>query len=179
MPTDRDNTVADVAELSAGEHVHAHGADTRGHQVTRAGYLLVAPERKTGQHDNRTEEGWLVHVGAREATPERSNRIMLYPGKGRIARTPEPDMSRWRRTPLTETGASARTRNLQIVFGGKALRGSAEPTEETIVDVTYNTEGLYNLSRPDTNGRVHFECRLATSIWWAPVQAANAHEVDA
>ncbi|MEW1760549.1 hypothetical protein AB0393_29055 [Streptomyces cyaneofuscatus] len=176
MPTDLDDTVA--ADLSAGEHVHAHGVDTRGHQVTRAGYLLAPPERKAGQRDNGTEEGWLVHVGARDAAPERSNRIMLYPDDGRIARTPEPDMSRWRKTPLTETGASARTTNLQIVFGGKALRGAVEPTEETLVDVTYNTEGLYNLSRPDTNGLVHFECRLGTNIWWAPVQAANPDEAD-
>ncbi|MER0477344.1 hypothetical protein ABR737_03020 [Streptomyces sp. Edi2] len=168
-----------VAALSGDEHVLATGVDTRGHQVTRAGYLLAAPQRKTGQHDNGSEEGWLVHVGAREAVPERSNRVMLYPGNGRIARTSEPDMSRWRKTPLTQTGASARTRNLQIVFGGKALRGSVEPTEETLVDVTYNTEGLYILSIPDTGGTTHFQCRLGTTIWWAPVPTANSQETGA
>ncbi|GGU37657.1 hypothetical protein [Streptomyces violascens] len=168
-----------LAALSVGEHVHAHGADTRGHQVTRAGYLLAAPQRKTGRHDNEAKEGWLVHVGAREDALINSNRVMLYPGTGHITRTPEPDMSRWRKTPLTETGASARTRNLQIVFGGKALRGAAEPTEETIVDVTYNTEGLYNLSRPDTNGLVHFQCRLGATIWWAPLPTAPSREARA
>ncbi|MCX4826732.1 hypothetical protein OG883_44630 [Streptomyces sp. NBC_01142] len=167
-----------VATLSAGEHVHATGVDTRGHQVTRAGYLLAAPEPKTGQHDNGSGEGWLVHVGAREAAPERSNWVMLYPGNGEIARTPELDMSRWRKTPLTETGASARTRNLQIVFGGKALRGAVEPTEETLVDVSYNTEGLYNLSLPDTGGATHFQCRLGTTIWWAPASATPSAETD-
>ncbi|MBZ3908501.1 MULTISPECIES: hypothetical protein [Streptomyces] len=165
-----------VASLSVGDHVLATGADTRGHQVTRAGYLLAAPQRKTGQHGSGTQEGWLVYVGALEAVPERSNWVMLYPGTGHIARTPEPDMSQWRKTPLAETGASARSRNLRIMFGGKALRGAAEPTEETLVDVIYNTEGLYDLSIPDAGGRTHFQCRRGTVIWWAPLPAAKREE---
>ncbi|MFD7555828.1 hypothetical protein ACFV9E_14995 [Streptomyces sp. NPDC059835] len=169
MPTDLEATVAD---LGAGDHVHAHGADSRGVDTPRAGYLLAPPRPETGQRSSGRAEGWLVYIGKRGDAPALSNRLMIYPDTGRIAHTPEQDLSLWRATTLRETGASARTTNLRIRFGGPATRSAVEPTQDTIVCVTYNTEGWYSLDAADDSRTQVFECRLGAKIWWAPLPDA-------
>ncbi|MYZ35029.1 MULTISPECIES: hypothetical protein [unclassified Streptomyces] len=161
-----------VAALSAGDHVHAHGTDSRGVDTARAGYLLAAPRPETGQRNSGQAEGWLVYVGKRGDAPALSNRLMLYPDTGRIAHTSEQDLSLWRATTLRETGASSRTKNLRIRFGGQATRSAVEPTQDTTVCVTYNTEGWYSLDATDDGCTQVFECRLGTKIWWAPLPDA-------
>ncbi|MFJ2218249.1 hypothetical protein ACIQVO_38640 [Streptomyces sp. NPDC101062] len=163
---------ATVAALNVGDHVHAHGTDSRGVDAPRAGYLLAAPRPETGQRNTGQAEGWLVHVGKRVDAPALSNRLMLYPDTGCIAHTPEQDLSLWRATTLRETGASSRTTNLRIRFGGQATRSTVEPTQDTTVCVTYNTEGLYSLNATDDSCTQVFECRLGTKIWWAPLPDA-------
>ncbi|MER0476872.1 hypothetical protein ABR737_00630 [Streptomyces sp. Edi2] len=163
-----------VAALNAGDHVHALGADSRGVGTPRAGYLLAAPHLETGQRNSGRAEGWLVYIGKRGDAPALSNRLMLYPDTGRIAHTPEQDLTLWRATTLRETGASARTTNLRIRFGGQATRSAIEPTQDTTVCVTYNTDGWYSLDTTDDSCTQVFECRLATKIWWAPLPDAPA-----
>ncbi|MFI1312439.1 hypothetical protein ACH4TS_20195 [Streptomyces albidoflavus] len=171
MHTDLDTT---VRALNAGNHVHAHGTDSRGVDTLRAGYLLAAPRPESGQRTSGRAEGWLVYIGKRGDAPALSNRLMIYPDTGRIAHTPEQDLTLWRATTLRETGASARTTNLRIRFGGPATRSAVEPTQDTTVCVTYNTEGLYSLDATDDSGAQVFECRLGTKIWWAPLPDASA-----
>lgn len=161
-----------VVALKAGDHVHARGTDSRGVETPRAGYLLAEPRPETGQRLSGRDEGWLVYIGKRGDAPALSNRLMLYPDTGRIAHTPEQDLSLWRATALRETGASARTKNLRIRFGGPATRSAVEPTQDTTVCVTYNTEGWYSLETTDDSGTQVFECRLGTKIWWAPLPDA-------
>ncbi|WP_217231366.1 hypothetical protein [Streptomyces anulatus] len=161
-----------VAALNDGDHVHAHGTDSRGVDTPRAGYLLASPRPETGQRHSGRDEGWLVFIGKRGDTPALSNRLMLYPDTGRIARTPEQDLSLWRATTLRETGASARTKNLRIRFGGPATRSAVEPTQDTTVRVTYNTEGWYSLDTADDSSTQVFECRIGTKVWWAPLPDA-------
>ncbi|TLQ39402.1 hypothetical protein [Streptomyces marianii] len=168
------NLETNVAALNAGDHVHAHGTDSRGVDTARAGYLLAAPRPETGQRHSGREEGWLVYIGKRDDAPALSNRLMLYPDTGRIAHTPEQDLNLWRATTLRETGASARTKNLRIRFGGPATRSAVEPTQDTTVCVTYNTEGWYSLDATDESGTQVYECRLSAKIWWAPLPDAPA-----
>ncbi|MEU5900389.1 hypothetical protein [Streptomyces venezuelae] len=164
-----------LAELSTGDHVLARGSDTRGHGVTRSGYLLVAPEPRTIQHNGTPTAGWRVCVGPRDASSaDRSTWVALVPGHS-IAATPEPDMSRWRKTAFSLTGARTNRFGLRIVFGGRAYRGSAEPIEETPVEVVYAGGGTYELVQ-QLGGPVHFSCSSRTEIWWAPVPEADRGE---
>ncbi|MEO3976958.1 hypothetical protein [Streptomyces sp. CAU 1734] len=169
MHTDLEAT---VAALNAGDHVHAHGTDSRGVDTPRAGYLLAPPRPETGQRQAGRAEGWLVYIGRRGDAPALSNRLMIYPDTGRIAHTPEQDLSLWRATTLRETGASSRARNLRIRFGGPATRSAVEPTQDTTVCVTYNTEGWYSLDAVDDSVTQVFECRIGAKIWWAPLPDA-------
>lgn len=163
-----------IAGLSTGDHVLAHGSNTLGRGVARSGYLLAAPESKTIQHNGTPTPGWRVRVGPRGASPDdRSTWVGLVPGTASIAATAEPDMSRWRKSVFSQTGARINRHGLRIIFGGQVYRGAAEPIEETPVEIVYTGGGTYELVQ-QLGGPVHFTCSSRTEIWWAPVPRTDS-----
>ncbi|MFI5748938.1 hypothetical protein ACIBBE_24090 [Streptomyces sp. NPDC051644] len=51
------------------------------------------------------------------------------------------------------------------MYGGKGGTRSAEPTQSTLVTVTYTDDGVYVLWDPAT--ATYAAIKLATKIWWA------------
>ncbi|MCY0946801.1 hypothetical protein [Streptomyces antarcticus] len=70
-----------ITDLKPGQHVRATGRDTRGHTVTREGYLVLDPQLKTATWDGTRTKVYRLHVdpepGAAEAT--RQNWVSLLP----------------------------------------------------------------------------------------------------
>ncbi|MET9642539.1 DNA cytosine methyltransferase [Streptomyces syringium] len=71
---------AKLTELKAGQKVRAVGRDTRGHTVTREGYLVADPMHKTAAWDGTRTKVIRLHVDPRlESAPTRQNWVTMLP----------------------------------------------------------------------------------------------------
>ncbi|WP_424862981.1 hypothetical protein [Streptomyces sp. MMS24-I29] len=154
--------------FSVGDHVTAVGSDTRGHEVTRTGYLLAEPKYVTARRNGSPAMAIRLCVGARGTDPaERTTWTTLFSDAGSVTHTPEPEPGTWFHTELRHVpGVKASSHKTRILYGGKGGARSTEPSQATPVTVTYTDEGYYALWDPatDTTSAV---ITLATKIWWA------------
>lgn len=157
-----------IAALTAGDHVTATGSDTRGHEVTRSGYLLADPKVVTARRNGVAAKGWRLFVGAKGTAPtERTTWTTLFPDAGAVEHIPEPQAGVWHMTELRFVpGVKASSHTTRILYGGKGGARRAEPTQSTPVTVTYGDDGLYALWDP-ASGTAHGAIKLSTKIWWA------------
>ncbi|MEV7952895.1 hypothetical protein [Streptomyces sp. NPDC088141] len=156
--------------FSVGDHITATGSDTRGHEVTRTGYLLAEPKLVNARRNGSPAKGLRLCVGAKGTDPsERNTWTTLFPDAGSVRRTPEPEPGMWSMTKLSDVpGVKASSHNTRILYGGKGGARSTGPTQSTPVDVLYTDEGFYALWDPDTD-KTYAVITLATKIWWAHV----------
>ncbi|MFJ2778228.1 hypothetical protein [Kitasatospora sp. NPDC087315] len=154
--------------LSAGDHVTAVGSDTRGHEVTRTGYLLAEPKLVNARRSESPAKGLRLCIGATGTDPaERSTWTTLFPDAGSVERTPEPEPGKWSMTELRYVpGVKANSHNTRILYGGKGGARSTGPTQSAPVNVVYTDEGLYILWDPATD-KTYAMIKLTTKIWWA------------
>ncbi|MDJ0347210.1 hypothetical protein QMK19_39090 [Streptomyces sp. H10-C2] len=157
-----------MGDLSAGEHVTATGTDTRGHQVTRAGYLLAAPEIVTARRNGCPAKALRLCVGAKGTDPsERTTWTTLFADEGTVERTPEPEAGSWSNTELRFVpGVRASSHTTRILYGGKGGARSTGPNRSAAVSVVYTDEGFYALWDPATD-TTHALIKLSNKIWWA------------
>ncbi|MFD9602003.1 hypothetical protein [Streptomyces sp. NPDC059970] len=161
--------------FSVGDHVTATGSDTRGHEVTRTGYLLAEPKLVNARRNGSPAKGLRLCVGAKGTDPsERTTWTTLFPDAGSVERTPEPESGKWSMTELRYVpGVKASSHNTRILYGGKGGARSTGPTQSTPVNVLYTDEGLYVLWAPTTD-KTYAVITLATKIWWAHVPQEDA-----
>lgn len=167
-----------VDGFSAGDHVTTTGSDTRGHEVTRTGYLLAEPKLVNARRDGSSAKGLRLCVGAKGTDPsERSTWTTLFSDAGSVERTPEPEPGKWSMTALRSVpGVKASSHSTRILYGGKGGARFTEPTQATPVTVTYTDEGYYVLWDPDTD-TTHAVITLATKIWWAHLSRGSGPDV--
>ncbi|MFE0062292.1 hypothetical protein [Streptomyces sp. NPDC059003] len=139
-----------LADLSVGDHVTTTGSDTRGHEVTRTGYLLAEPKLVNARRNGFPAKGWRLFVGAKGTDPsERTTWTTLFPYADAVERTPEPEAGKWSNTELRFVpGVKASSHTTRILYGGKGGARSAGPTQSSPVNVVYTDEGLYALWDP-------------------------------
>lgn len=156
------------ADFSVGDHVTATGSDTRGHAVTRTGYLLAEPKVVSARRNGGAAKGWRLFVGAKGTDPkERTTWTTLFPDAGTVEHTPEPEAGKWLMTELRFVpGVKASSHTTRILYGGRGGARSTEPTQSTPVTVIYGDDGLYVLWDPATD-TTHGAIKLSTAIWWA------------
>ncbi|MFJ5725499.1 hypothetical protein [Streptomyces sp. NPDC093149] len=154
--------------FSVGDHVTATGSDTRGHEVTRTGYLLAEPKLVNVRRNGSPAKGLRLCVGAKGTDPsERTTWTTLFPDAGSVERTPEPEPGKWLMTELRYVpGVKASSHNTRILYGGNGGARSSGPTQCAPVNVVYTDEGLYALWDPTTD-KTYAVITLATKIWWA------------
>ncbi|MFD3422461.1 hypothetical protein [Streptomyces decoyicus] len=164
-----------LSEFATGDHVTVVGVDTRGHNVTRSGYLLAAAKKVKAQRNGVRTDGWRLYVGPTGTdSAERSTWVTLFRDAGSIERSTEPDTARWSMTELRQIpGIRATSRTTHILYGGKGGAHFPEPSQATAVTVIYTSDGLYELRSPDDD-TVHLACRLPTQIWWTELPTTNA-----
>ncbi|MFB7918932.1 hypothetical protein [Streptomyces sp. NPDC056061] len=157
-----------VNGFSAGDHVTATGSDTRGHEVTRTGYLLAEPKLVTARRNGTPAKAIRLCIGARGTDPaERTTWTALFADAGSVQHTPEPEPGKWLNTELRDVpGVKARSHTTRILYGGKGGARSTGPTQSVPVNITYTDEGYYALWDPDSD-TTHTVITLATKIWWA------------
>ncbi|GGX54473.1 hypothetical protein [Streptomyces noursei] len=166
-----------LAEFTEDDHVTVTGVDTRGHNVTRSGYLLAPAKTVNAQRSGIRTKGWRLCVGPTGMDPaERSTWVTVFPDAGTIEHTPEPDAGQWSMTELRHVpGIRASSHNASILYGGRGGARSPEPTQSTAVTVAHTGDGIYELRAPDTN-TVQLSCRLSTRIWWARLPNSAEHQ---
>lgn len=166
-----------LAGFSVGNYVTATGSDTRGHEVTRTGYLLAEPKLVDARRNGFPAKGFRLFIGAKGTDPsERTTWTTLFPDSGTVEHTPEPEAGQWSMTELRFVpGVKASSHTTCILYGGKGGARSTEPTQATPVTVTYTDDGLYALWDPASD-TTHAIIRLSTKIWWAnlPKEAEQA-----
>ncbi|WP_143201150.1 hypothetical protein [Streptomyces uncialis] len=171
-----------LAQFATGDMVTATGVDTRGHAVTRTGYLLALPKTVTAQRDGVRTKGWRLFVGAKMTNPsERSTWVTLFPDAGTVEKTGFPQIGEWRNSELRDIpGLGANNDGRIIHFGGRGGKRSKEPAEPvTRAGITYTGEGRYDIWDEDTR-EVLMTCALQSRIWWAlapSLPKANAEPV--
>ncbi|MEV8546975.1 hypothetical protein [Streptomyces sp. NPDC051572] len=154
--------------LSVEDHVTATGTDTRGHNVTRTGYLLAPPTLVNARRNGFPTKGWRLFVGAAGTDPsERTTWVTLFLDAGAVERTPEPEVGKWVMSELRHVpGVKATSHTTRILYGGKGGARSSEPSQGIPVTVTYGDDGIYVLWDPATD-TTHAAIKLSTKIWWA------------
>lgn len=166
-----------LGDLSAGEHVTATGSDTRGHQVTRTGYVLAEPKVVDARRNGFPAKALRLCVGAKGTDPsDRTTWTTLFLDAGTVERSPEPQAGQWFNTELRFVpGVKASSHTTRILYGGRGGARSTEPTQSAPANVVYTDEGFYALWDPATD-TTHAVIKLATKIWWAhlPQEAAPA-----
>ncbi|MFJ9378911.1 hypothetical protein [Streptomyces sp. NPDC101455] len=163
--------------LSVEDHVTATGTDTRGHNVTRTGYLLAPPLLVNARRNGFPTNGWRLFVGAAGTNPgERTTWVTLFPDAGSVECTPEPEAGKWSMTELRHVpGVRATSHATRILYGGKGGARSTGPSQAVPVTVTYGDDGLYALWEPTTD-KTHAVVRLSTKIWWAHLPEEIKHD---
>ncbi|MFF4188483.1 hypothetical protein ACFYZ9_35320 [Streptomyces sp. NPDC001691] len=161
--------------FSVGDHVTATGTDTRGHQVTRTGYLLAEPQLVDARRNGFPAKGLRLFIGAKGTdASDRTTWTTLFSDAGVIEHTAEPEAGKWSMTELRFVpGVKASSHTTRILFGGKGGARSTGPTQATPVTVTYTDDGIYALWDPASD-TTHATIRLSAKIWWAhlPPEAA-------
>ncbi|WP_431984163.1 hypothetical protein [Streptomyces qinglanensis] len=139
--------------------------DTRGHAVTRTGYLLAEPKEVSPSRSGMRTKAWRLFIGPDGMDPAECS----CSDDGTVEHSAKPDCTQWFHTELRQVpGIRARNHNARITFGGKGGVRSTEPTQKpVVVTVFYTDDGIYDLWERET-GTVHLSCRRTTNIWWAP-----------
>ncbi|MFE5971419.1 hypothetical protein ACFQ64_04570 [Streptomyces sp. NPDC056460] len=71
---------AKITDLKPGQHIRATGRDTRGHTVTREGYLVLAPQLKPASWDGSRTKVYRLHVDPEPgAEATRQNWVSMLP----------------------------------------------------------------------------------------------------
>lgn len=164
-----------LAGVKHGDYVSASGVDTRGHKVTRVGFLLWEPKEVKAQRDGVSVKAWRVFVGdkSQDAT-DRSTWVTMFGDTGTIELlTADPAGIEWQDTELRACVSSA-----VILFGGKAGKSSKGPSKAVKVSVTYTDSGAYELRDLETRELVD-TMRLQSRVWWAAMPDAHYKAMDA
>jgi hypothetical protein len=110
-----------LAGFSVGDYVTATGSDTRGHEVTRTGYLLAEPKLVDAERNGFPAKGFRLFIGAKGTDPsERTTWTTLFPGSGTVEHTPDLEAGQWSMTELRFVpGVKASSHTTRILYGGK------------------------------------------------------------
>ncbi|MEU5433855.1 hypothetical protein AB0G73_10825 [Streptomyces sp. NPDC020719] len=69
-----------ITELKPGQRLRATGRDTRGHVITREGYLVAEPQLKIAAWDGPRKQVYRLHVDTMpDAVPTRQNWVSMLP----------------------------------------------------------------------------------------------------
>ncbi|MET8164674.1 hypothetical protein ABZT34_10500 [Streptomyces sp. NPDC005329] len=164
MANDLKNMLAGVTN---GDYVTATGVDTRGHNVTRVGYMLWDPKEVKAQRDGERMDAWRVFIGEKGDDPTvRAHWVHLFPDLGSVELlTTDPEGLKWQDTEVRNAVSSA-----VFVYGGKGGKNSPSPRQARKVRIGYTDSGAYALTDLETNELVD-TLRLQSRIWWAPMPA--------
>jgi hypothetical protein len=156
-----------VAGVSFGDYVTASGYDTRGHAVTRVGFLLWGAKEVKAQRNGTSTKGWRVFVGEKGTDPaDRSTWVTMFADSGSVELlTSDPNGVEWQETEVRNAVSSA-----VFVYGGKGGKNSTGPRQARKVRIGYTESGAYALTDLETNELVD-TMRLQSRIWWAPMPA--------
>ncbi|MDX3206080.1 hypothetical protein [Streptomyces scabiei] len=165
---------AQLAGVKHGDYVSASGVDTRGHKVTRVGFLLWEPKEVKAQRDGVSVKAWRVFVGDRDQdATDRSTWVTMFGDTGTIELlTTDPNGIEWKDTEVRNAVSSA-----VFVYGGKGGKNSTGPSKAVKVRIGYTESGAYALTDLETNELVD-TLRLQSRIWWAAMPADHYENQD-
>ncbi|MEU3825242.1 hypothetical protein AB0F36_07940 [Streptomyces sp. NPDC029080] len=156
-----------LAGLKPGDYITATGQDTRGHAVTRVGFLLWEPKEVKAQRNGTSTKAWRVFVGTKGMEPsDRSSWVTMFADSGSVeVVTTDPEGVEWKDTELRNAVSSA-----VILYGGKGGKNTSGPRQARKVSIGYTESGAYALTDLETNELVD-TMRLQSRIWWAAMPA--------
>ncbi|MFD8088986.1 hypothetical protein [Streptomyces malaysiensis] len=161
--------------LKGGDYVTATGVDTRGHKVTRVGFMLWTHKEVKAQRSGVQTKAWRVFIGEKGADPTiRAHWVTMFEGEGSVELlTKDRKGLSWQDTELRSAVASA-----VIVYGGKGGKKSTGPSQAVKARVTYTDSGAYSLTDLKTGEQIE-TLRLQSRIWWAPMPADHYEAASA
>ncbi|WP_333745367.1 hypothetical protein [Streptomyces sp. IBSBF 2950] len=165
---------AQLAGVKHGDYVTASGVDTRGHNVTRVGFMLWEPKEVKAQRNGQQAAAWRVFIGEKGDDPTvRAHWVHLFPDLGSVELlTTDPTGLQWQDTEVRSAVSSA-----VFVYGGKGGKNSKGPGQARKVRIGYTSSGDYVLTDLETNEEVD-TLRLQSRIWWAPMPADHYENQD-
>ncbi|MFM9464154.1 hypothetical protein ACKI1K_15055 [Streptomyces scabiei] len=169
-----ENLKSMLAGVKHGDYVTATGVDTRGHNVTRVGFMLWEPKEVKAQRNGERTDAWRLFIGERSGDPTvRANWVHLFADSGSVELlTTDPDGIEWKDTEVRAAVSSA-----VLVYGGKGGKNSTGPSQARKVRIGYTDSGAYALTDLETNELVD-TLRLQSRIWWAPMPADHYESQD-
>lgn len=169
-----ENLKSMLAGVKHGDYVTATGVDTRGHNVTRVGFMLWDPKEVKAQRNGERTDAWRVFIGDKSGDPTvRANWVHLFADSGSVELlTTDPEGVEWKDTEVRAAVSSA-----VFVYGGKGGKNSTGPSQARKVRIGYTDSGAYALTDLETNELVD-RLRLQSRIWWAPMPADHYESQD-
>lgn len=154
-----------LAGLKVGEYVAATGVDTRGHAVTRVGFLLWEPKEVKAQRNGTSTKAWRVFVGEKgQDATERQTWVTMFPDNGAVEVITRDEAGLvWKDTELGDAVSSS-----VIVYGGKGGQYT-HPRMAVKVRIRWTDQGnVYHLLDLETDESVA-TFKRQSRIWWAPM----------